>query len=152
LREFEDVLNSMPPQAGKALKSASERRQRRFPRFRIEFPVTLKLLSSDGHQSLSGHCKDLSEAGMGILIASELGQGEVVALNFALPTSANEWNVRAVLRHRRGYHYGFEFLSLPEDGLKTLRAYLPTLKRADDDVGTPFPKSEASSAPPRKNT
>jgi PilZ domain len=143
----------MPPQAGKALKGASERRQRRYPRFRIEFPVNLTLLSSDGHQSLDGHCKDLSEAGIGILIASELGRGEVVALNFALPVSTEEWNIRAVLRHRRGYHYGFEFLSLPEERLETLRAFLPTLKRADEDVETPFRKSEASaSVSPGKNT
>jgi c-di-GMP-binding flagellar brake protein YcgR len=126
----------MTPQPGKALKGPSVRWQRRFPRFRIEFPVTLNLLSSEGRKSLCGHCKDLSEGGIGILIAAEMGLGEVVALSFALPGSAQPWNTQAVLRHRRGCHYGFEFLSLPDKQVQALRGYLPQLERSDSDRET----------------
>ena len=118
-------------QAGKAVKRAPERRQRRYPRFRTEFPVTLTLLSSEGHQSLNAHCRDLSIAGMGVLIADELRVGEVVALAFVLPGSAQPWQLRAVLRHRRGYHYGFEFLSTSEREDELLGRYFPDLDRAD---------------------
>lgn len=121
----------MTLQAGRAPKRAPERRQRRYPRYRAEFPVTLTLLSSEGHQSLDAHCKDLSIAGIGVLIAQELNLGEVVALAFALPGSDKPWELRAVLRHRRGYHYGFEFLSLSEQQGETLAEYLPGLGRAD---------------------
>ena len=113
------------------MKRAPERRQRRHPRYRTEFPVTLTLLSSEGRQSLNAHCRDLSVAGIGVLIAEELMPGEVVALAFALPGSAQPWELRAVLRHRRGYHYGFEFLSLSEQQGKALDEYLPQLDRAD---------------------
>ena len=113
------------------MKRAPERRQRRHPRYRTEFPVTLTLLSSEGRQSLNAHCRDLSVAGIGVLIAEELMPGEVVALAFALPGSAQPWELRAVLRHRRGYHYGFEFLSLSEQEGKALGEYLPQLERAD---------------------
>ena len=121
----------MTPQAGKALKRAPERRQRRYPRYRTEFPVTLTLLSNEGHQCLDGHCRDLSVAGIGVLIAEELTLGGVVALTFTLPGSAQPWELRAVLRHRRGYHYGFEFLSLSDQQGEALRGYLPSLERAD---------------------
>lgn len=121
----------MAPQAVKAAKRAPERRQRRYPRYRAEFPVTLTLLSSAGRQSRAAHCKDLSVAGIGLLIAEELNLGEVVALAFAPPGSSEPWELRAVLRHRRGYHYGFEFLSLSEQQGDVLRKYLPGLEPAD---------------------
>jgi len=121
----------MTRQPGKAVKRAPDRLERRYPRYRTEFPVTLILLSSEGRQTLDAHCRDLSVAGMGVLIAEELNLGEVVALAFALPGSAQPCELRAVLRHRHGYHYGFEFLSLSELQGEALGGYLPRLKRAD---------------------
>lgn len=76
---------------------------------------------------------DLAEAGIGVLIAADLNLGEVATLAFAIPGRPEAWDVRAVLRHRRGYHYGFEFLSLSEQQGKILLAYLPGLERADSD-------------------
>jgi hypothetical protein len=140
----------MTAHPGKALKSTSERRQRRFPRYRTEFPVTLHLLSTEGRRLISGNCKDLSEAGIGILIAAELSLSEVMALSFALPGSTHAWNLRAVLRHRRGYHYGFEFLSLTDPQIKTLREYLSTLTRADTDI-EPQPEKRSKPESPRRN-
>jgi hypothetical protein len=122
----------MPAQPEKALKRDVGRRLRRFPRYRSQFPVTVKLLFGEKHQHLDAHCKDLSEAGLGALLAAELTLGEVVSLSFALPGQPN-WEVPAVLRHRRGYHYGFEFLSVtPEQG-KILAGFFPGLERADTD-------------------
>lgn len=70
-----------------------------------------------------------------MLIAAELKLGEVAALSFALPGSPQEWKVRAVLRHRRGYHYGFEFLSVRPEEASFLDRYLPKLEREDDEFG-----------------
>jgi c-di-GMP-binding flagellar brake protein YcgR len=123
-------IRKMSSQPGKALKHVSERRRRRYPRYRSEFPVTLTLFSGQEHQSLQAHCRDLSAAGIGILLAAELTVGEVVALAFSVP-GLESWKVRAVLRHRRGYHYGFEFLSLSDEQNKALTEYLPKLERTD---------------------
>ena len=120
-------------QPGKALYRGKERPHRRFPRFHCEFPVTVTLFSGQAHRRLDGRCKDLSAAGIGILIAEEIPLGEVASLAFSLPHQTESWIVRAVLRHRRGYHYGFEFISLTPQGDKALADYLPTLKRADSD-------------------
>jgi hypothetical protein len=125
----------MSSQSGKALKARAERRQRRHPRYRIEFPVTVILLSEGGHRRIDAHGHDLSEAGIGMLIAAELKLGEVAALSFALPGSPQEWKLRAVLRHRRGYHYGFEFLSVRPEEASFLAGYLPKLEREDNDFG-----------------
>lgn len=115
-------------------RTVNHLRQRRYPRYRCEFPVAVSLFCGNGHQQLSAHCKDLSEAGIGVLIASELTPGEVVSLTFALPEMAPPpWDIRAVLRHRRGFHYGFEFLSLSGQQTMALKACLPSLERADSE-------------------
>jgi len=123
----------MSSQPGKAVNRATGRRLRRHARYRSEFPVTVTLFSGQTHQRLDGHCRDLSKGGMGVLIAEELTLSEVASLAFCLPGTPQPWDVRAVLRHRRGYHYGFEFLMLPDLQAKSLAAYLVSLERVDSD-------------------
>jgi c-di-GMP-binding flagellar brake protein YcgR len=123
----------MSPQPGKAPNRAPERRLRRYPRFRAEFPVSVVLFSGDNHNQLDGHCRDLSQGGIGVLIASDLTVGEVASLTFSLPNIPEPWKVRAVIRCRRGYQYGFEFLSLEPPRHQTLAAYINTLERSDSD-------------------
>jgi len=123
----------MSAKPGTALKRALERCRRRFPRYRAEFPVVVTLFSATDRQRLDAYSRDISQAGIGMLIAAELNLGEVASLNFSLPNLPNCWEIRAVLRHRRGYHYGFEFLS-PSDEQKTaLAGYLRSLEPADPD-------------------
>ena len=114
----------MSPQPGKAATSSpSNRRRRRHVRYYAEFPVAVTLFGGNGYKRLEARCKDLSVAGIGMLIADELSLGEVASLEFSLP-GADPWEVRAVLRHRRGYHYGFEFLSLTGPQSETLGTFL----------------------------
>jgi c-di-GMP-binding flagellar brake protein YcgR len=135
----------MSAQPGKAPNRAPQRRQRRYPRYRSEFPVTVTLFSGEEHERLDAHCRDLSQGGIGVLIAADLTLGEVASLAFALPHIAEPWDVRAVLRCRRGYQYGFEFLSLSEQQSKTLAGYFPRLERSDADF-------EQSSWQPKRGT
>ena len=79
------------------------------------------------YQKVEGHCRDLSEGGIGILLAAEMNSGEVVTLSFSLPGSTLLWEVRGVVRYRTGYHYGFEFLSLPSEQQESLKSYLESL-------------------------
>jgi c-di-GMP-binding flagellar brake protein YcgR len=132
----------MSAQPGKAANRVAQRRKRRYPRFRSEFPVTVSLFSGRDHEQLSAHCRDLSAGGIGVLIAADLNVGEVASLAFSLPTLPQPWNLRAVLRCRRGYQYGFEFLSLSPQQSQALADYFPTLERSDSD----FEKD----TPPRK--
>lgn len=121
----------MSPHPTKVPSRALDRRHRRHPRFRCDFPVVLTLLAGAKYQKLNAHCKDLSEAGMGTIVAAELASGEVVSLSFSLPGSAELWDVKAVLRHRRGYHYGFEFLSLAAERINVLKTFIQNRERVD---------------------
>ena|SRR5438270_12076181 len=121
----------MSSQPGKAITTAADRRHRRYPRHRSEFGVAVTLFSGNQYQTLDAHCKDVSEAGIGVLLAAEVPMGEVVSLKFCLPNLTESWDVRAVLRHRRGFHYGFEFLSLAKDRSSILKEFVQNLPRAD---------------------
>ena len=120
----------MPSSAAKPVILSPERRRRRHPRYRASVPVAVVLLVGANYQRLEGHGRDISEAGIGILLAAELTGGEVVSLRFSLPNSG-QWEIRAVLRHRRGYQYGFEFLSLTAEQRNFLVSYVEGLERID---------------------
>jgi hypothetical protein len=123
----------MTSQPGKAPSIAPERRRRRHPRYRSNFPVVLTLFAEGEYQHLDAHCRDLSQAGIGILLAAELVLGEVVTLSFTLPDRPEKWEVRTVIRHRRGYHYGCEFLALAAQQRDLLLQFVQGLERADED-------------------
>lgn len=115
----------------KPATSQADRRRRRHPRFGADFLVSVSHLLGDRYQKLEGHCRDLSEAGIGILLAAELDGGEVTGLSFLLPGLELSWEVRAVVRYRRGYQYGFEFLSLTGAQRETLKNYLKGREQID---------------------
>lgn len=115
----------------KAISNQPERRRRRHPRYRTSFLVSTTYLTEATYAKLEGHCNDLSEAGIGILLAAEIKIGEVIGLNFCLPGSTDQWELRGVVRYRRGYHYGFEFLSVTAQQRESLRKYLAPLKQID---------------------
>jgi hypothetical protein len=120
----------MPASNPKPATNQPERRRRRHPRYRDDFGVAVTLLLGSHYQKIDGHCRDLSEAGIGLLLATDLKVGDVAGLSFSLRDSI-PWEVRAVLRYRRGYHYGFEFLSLTVAQQEFLRAYLKNLQAID---------------------
>jgi PilZ domain len=107
------------------------RRRRRHARYRADFRVTASYLEGNHYKKIEGHCRDLSEAGIGILLAAELNNDEVMGLSFSLPGNDSVWELRAVIRYRRGYHYGFEFLSLAKEKREPLKAYLSGLEEMD---------------------
>lgn len=114
-------------------KLAKEQRRRRHPRYRSDFRINVSYFLGNNYSKLEGQCRDLSLAGVGILLSADLNSGEVVTLNLSLPGSTEPWEVRAVLRYRHGYHYGFEFLSLPGERQESLKKYLNTLQSPSPD-------------------
>ncbi|MGA8867841.1 MAG: PilZ domain-containing protein [Candidatus Sulfotelmatobacter sp.] len=130
MRKERSVNRPVPSSAPKSAPPSPHRRRRRHPRYRANFAVNVVLFTDNIYQKLDGHCLDLSEAGMGILMAAELNNGEVASLSFSPPNSG-PWELRAVVRHRRGYQYGFEFLSLTEEQKKQLASHVEKLERAD---------------------
>ncbi len=78
---------------------------------------------------LQGQAQDLSEAGIGVLLAAELSQGEVVTLGFTVAPILFE--LRAVVRHRRACRYGLEFLGLSSEQKARIAEFVKDLPSAD---------------------
>jgi hypothetical protein len=121
----------MSVSTAKPAKKHTDRRRRRHPRFRADFRAVVSYLLGNQYHKIEGHCRDLSEAGIGILLATEMNVGEVVGLSFSLPGSPVDWEVRAVVRYRRVYQYGFEFLSLTEEQQVLLENYFNGMEPID---------------------
>jgi hypothetical protein len=109
--------------------SVFDRRRRKTPRYFASFPVAVVALRESGYEHLQGQAQDLSEAGSGVLLAAELTPGEVVTLGFTL--SLVQFEVRAVVRHRRACRYGLEFLGLNSEQKTRIGEFVKDLPSAD---------------------
>ena len=98
--------------AGEARPSPAEK-LRRYKRFLLDARIAVSRVGQ--RYPLYGRTLGISEAGISALLAAELGVGESVHLEFALPKASKRLDVRAVIRNRTGARYGFEFLSLSEE-------------------------------------
>jgi hypothetical protein len=78
---------------------------RLYPRFKLD--ANLKIHSGAG-ELLSGYAVDISESGISAMLPIEVSMGEVVELDFELPLG--RVSVRAVVRERNAFRYGFQFL------------------------------------------
>jgi PilZ domain len=112
-----------------SVKTAFDRRRRKAQRYLVNFPVVVVSLSDHGYVHLQGSSQDLSEAGMGVLLSAEILLGEVVTLGFTLPPV--QFDLRAVVRHRRACRYGLEFLGLTADQKARLAEFVKGLPAAD---------------------
>jgi hypothetical protein len=91
----------------------------------------VNFLHGDHYQTVEGHSRNLSEAGIGLLLAAELSIGDVAALSLCLPKLASPLELRAVVRYRQGYQYGFEFLALTDEQRQALSEFLHGLEEVD---------------------
>ncbi len=85
---------------------------KRFPRFVIDFQLTAATAAGGAGPVIRGRSTDISIGGVGAVMLGELEVGQVVTLNFVLPIVQQRVRVRANVKHRNGFRYGFEFLSL----------------------------------------
>jgi len=92
---------------------AFEKEPRRvFLRQPINVPLDLIVLRSGVPENLPGRCTDISEAGVGAVIAGEVAIGQQVAVELRLPNVGVPVRARAVARYQSHLHCGLEFVGL----------------------------------------
>jgi hypothetical protein len=101
---------------------------RRYARYRTEIPVIVKVLGKDGYVRVHGRCFEIAEAGLGGVISSELGAGEMVTLEFSIPEVSEAFVMRAVVRHRMGFLHGFEFVGMLPEQCELIKAFCRKLE------------------------
>jgi PilZ domain-containing protein len=97
------------PQVG--IRSSQERAVfRRWQRYRLNIPIRLIYTHEGTSKIVSGRGNDMSEGGVLVFAGLELKTGDAVSIEFTPPFSAGPVRAKGIVRHRRGYNYGVEFV------------------------------------------
>ncbi|HVP44315.1 MAG TPA: PilZ domain-containing protein [Terriglobales bacterium] len=84
---------------------------RRWPRYKLEVPLRIVAHKGGKTAIVQGRGNELNEGGMAIFAGIELALTEEIAVEFTPPYSGDPIRVRAIVRNRKGYSYGVEFLT-----------------------------------------
>jgi len=106
------------PSLAPTLDSAS---RRLVPRRPIRAPLDLIALQSGVPNTMPGRCTDLSEGGLGVIVAGELMAGQPVALEMRLPNVGLPIRARAQVRYQDRLHYGLQFVGLSMEQREMIR-------------------------------
>src|ERR1035437_10458595 len=94
------------------------------PRHPIHVPLDLIALRSGFPENLPGRCTDLSEAGVGAVVAGELAAGQQVAVELRLPNVGVPVRARALVRYQSRLHCGLEFVGLSVEQREMIRYWV----------------------------
>ena len=102
---------------------------RRHPRFKLQTSIHVYSRSAG---LLTGATIDISESGISAMLKLELSVGEVVQLEFELPSGPVA--IRALVRHKTAFQYGFQFVEPePQGAIKATCSRLALLPGNDQD-------------------
>lgn len=98
--------------------------QRNFPRQPINAPLDLIALRSGVPENLPGRCTDISEVGLGAVVAGEMAAGQQVAVELRLPNVGVPVRARALVRYQSRFRYGVEFVGLSAEQRSMIRYWV----------------------------
>lgn len=114
---------------------ALEKTQRRaYPRRPVHVPLDVIALRSGVPENLPGRCTDLSESGVGAVIAGELVPDQQVAVELRLPNVGVPVRARALVRHQSRLRCGLEFTGLSAEQRAMIRYWVDRSASAPVDV------------------
>ena len=104
---------------------ALEKTQRRaYPRRPVHVPLDVIALRSGVPENLPGRCTDLSETGVGAVIAGELVPDQQVAVELRLPNVGVPVRARALVRYQSRLRCGLEFVGLSAEQREMIRYWV----------------------------
>jgi PilZ domain-containing protein len=93
------------------MRSSQERAVfRRWQRYRLNIPIRLIYTHEGTSKIVSGRGNDMSEGGVLVFAGLELKAGDDVTIEFTPPFAVGPVRAKGIVRHRRGYNYGVEFI------------------------------------------
>jgi TonB family protein len=111
----------------------------------INIPLDLIALRSGVPENLPGRCTDISEAGVGAVVAGELAAGQQIAIELRLPNVGVPVRVRALVRYQSQLRCGLEFVGLSVEQREMIRYWV--YRYASQPVDFTGFKKEEKSAP-----
>lgn len=87
------------------------KKKRRFQRYDLGVPLTIRALVSGVPQNIPGRSKNLGEGGLAAILAAELPPQTVVMVEFSLPLVRRNLSLRAAVRSQDRLYHCLEFLT-----------------------------------------
>ena len=81
-------------------------------------------------ETLIGRTKDIAEGGLGATIPNEINIGEIVELELQLPGNPEPLKIKAEVRYRHGFQYGFKYFHITEQQKEMIRRTTRDLRMA----------------------
>ncbi len=124
--------------------------QRGIPRRPLFVPLDVIVLRSGIPENLPGRCTDLSEAGVGAIVAGELIPGQQVAVELRLPNVGVPVRSRAIVRYQQRLRCGLQFVGLTPEQREMIRYWasriptrnVPQTKEDASPAAAPAPVSD----------
>lgn len=98
--------------------------RRAFPRQPVQVPLDVVALQSGLPETLPGRCTDISENGVGAIVAGELVPNQQVAVELRLPNVGVPLRARARVRYQIQLHCGFQFVGLSVEQQEMIRYWV----------------------------
>jgi hypothetical protein len=93
------------------MTTETAKRTRRWPRYRLDVPLRVIVHGPGKTTVIVGRGNELNEGGMALTAGVELKLGDQAEIEFTPPYMGSPIRVRGVVRNRKGYRYGMEFLA-----------------------------------------
>ena len=84
---------------------------RRWPRYHLDVPIRVIVHNEKKTSVIQGRGNELSEGGMALTAGVELRPGDETEIEFTPPYSGLPIRIRGIVRNRKGYRYGMEFVA-----------------------------------------
>jgi TonB family protein len=111
--------------------------RRAFPRHPINVPLDVIALRSGVPENLPGRCTDISEAGVGAVVAGKMVTGQQVAVELRLPNVGVPVRARALVRYQSRLRCGLEFIGLSVDQREMIRYWVYRAAEPVDFIDRP---------------
>jgi PilZ domain len=84
---------------------------RRWPRDSLDVPIRVIVHNASKTRVFVGRGNELREGGLSLTAGVELNPGDEAEVEFTPPYSGLPIRIRGIVRNRKGYRYGVEFLA-----------------------------------------
>lgn len=81
-------------------------------------------------ETFIGRTKDIAEGGLGATIPSDIDIGQIVELELQLSEARDPLKIKAEVRYRHGFQYGFQFVHVTEQQKEMIRRTARDLRMA----------------------
>jgi TonB family protein len=98
--------------------------RRAFPRRAVRVPLDVVVPRSGVFENFFGRCTDLSETGVGAIVAGKLVLDQQVAVELLLPNFGVPVRARARVRYQKQLRCGLQFVGLPVEQREMIRYWL----------------------------